>query len=64
MDGHYVGEVMRPQSLLSRLFRYVGDGSLEWADMGEVDRIRFGDEILTLFGGVRHGSINEDVFSG
>ena len=49
---HYVGEVMRPQSLLSRLFRYVGDGSLEWADMGEVyDRIRFGDEIFDFVRG-------------
>ena len=43
---HYIGEVMRPQSFLARLFRYVGDGSLEWADMGEVyDRIRFGDQV-------------------
>ena len=49
---HYIGEVMRPQSMLSRLFRYINDGSLEWADMGEVyDRIRFGDEIFNFVKG-------------
>jgi all-trans-retinol 13,14-reductase len=49
---HYVGEVMRPNSMLSRLFRYVSDGSLQWADMGEVyDRIRFGDEIYDFVKG-------------
>ncbi|MBV70002.1 MAG: FAD-dependent oxidoreductase [Myxococcales bacterium] len=49
---HYVGEVMRPNSLLSRLFRYVSDGSLEWADMGDVyDRIRFGDEVYDFVRG-------------
>lgn len=49
---HYIGEVMRPQSLLARLFRYVSDGSLEWADMGEVyDRVRFGDEVFDFVRG-------------
>ena len=49
---HYIGEVMRPQSMLSRLFRYINDGSLEWADMGEVyDRIRFGDEVFDFVKG-------------
>ena len=49
---HYIGEVMREQSVLARLFRYVGDGSLTWADMGEVyDRIRFGDEIFDFVRG-------------
>ena len=51
---HYIGEVMRPNSLLSKLFRYVSDGSLEWEDMGEVyDRIRFGDEIYDFVKGRR-----------
>ncbi|MEE2755176.1 MAG: NAD(P)/FAD-dependent oxidoreductase [Myxococcota bacterium] len=51
---HYVGEVMRTDSLLSRLFRYVSDGTLEWADMGDVyDRIRFGDEIYDFVRGRR-----------
>ena len=46
---HYIGEVLREQSFLAKLFRYVGDGSLAWADMGDVyDRIRFGDDIYGL----------------
>ena len=49
---HYIGEVMRPSSVLARLFRYVGDGSLEWAEMGEVyDRIRFGEETFDFVSG-------------
>lgn len=49
---HYIGEVMREQSMMAKLFRYVGDGSLAWADMGEVyDRIRFGDEIFDFVRG-------------
>ena len=49
---HYIGEVMRENSMMAKLFRYVGDGSLEWADMGEVyDRIRFGDEIFDFVRG-------------
>ena len=49
---HYVGEVMRTESVLARLFRYVGDGTLEWAEMGEVyDRIRFGDEVFDFVSG-------------
>ncbi len=37
---HYIGEVMRPDSGLRRVFDYVTDGALEWADMGDVyDRI-------------------------
>lgn len=41
---HYVGEVGNPRTVLSRLFQYITDGSLEWASMGEVyDRAVFGD---------------------
>ena len=40
--------------MLSRLFRYISDGSLEWPDMGDVyDRIRFGDEIYDFVKGRR-----------
>ena len=40
--------------MLSRLFRYISDGSLEWPDMGDVyDRIRFGDEIYAFVKGRR-----------
>ncbi len=37
---HYIGEVMRPDSGLRRVFDYVTDGKLAWEDMGDVyDRI-------------------------
>jgi len=31
---HYIGNVHRPQSVERRLFDYITDGRLEWADMG------------------------------
>ena len=41
---HYIGQ-MQPFSLMRRLFDGVSDGSLAWADMGEVyDTIVVGDE--------------------
>ena len=41
---HYIGEVQRPNSITKRLFDYVSDGELKWADMGEVyDRIIIGE---------------------
>jgi len=49
---HYIGNVNRPESLLSSTFRYLTDGKLEWADVGEVyDRIVFGDERYELHAG-------------
>ncbi len=49
---HYIGSVNRPKSMLSSIFRYLTDGRLEWADMGEVyDRIVFGDEIFEFHAG-------------
>ncbi len=49
---HYIGEVNRPGSGLSRMFNYITDGSLEWADMGEVyDRIFFGKQRYDLVKG-------------
>ena len=49
---HYIGEVHRPESLLSAIFRHLTDGKLEWADMGEVyDRIVFGEERYELHAG-------------
>ncbi len=42
---HYIGEVHREHTTLSRLFRYISDGQLEWAELGDVyDRIFFGEE--------------------
>lgn len=51
---HYVGEVHKPTSILKQLFDHVTDGSLEWADMGEVyDRFVFGDDHYPLRKGVQ-----------
>src|SRR5580698_3391281 len=33
---HYVGEVHRPHTDVSRMFNYITDGSLKWAEMDEV----------------------------
>lgn len=42
---HYIGEVQRPNSLTKRLFDYISNEKLEWADMGEVyDRVIIGDK--------------------
>ncbi len=50
---HYIGEVQRPNSLIKKLFDYVTDGQLKWADMGEVyDRIVIGDDIYDYKKGV------------
>jgi all-trans-retinol 13,14-reductase len=40
---HYIGEVQRPNSLTKRLFDYITNEQLHWADMGEVyDRVIIG----------------------
>jgi all-trans-retinol 13,14-reductase len=50
---HYVGEVGRPDSFTRKLFDYVTDGQLEWADMGEVyDRVVVGHAIYDFVKGV------------
>ena len=42
---HYIGEMQRENSLLRKLFDYVTEGELKWADMGEIyDRIVIGKE--------------------
>ncbi len=49
---HYIGEVQRPNSAVKKLFDYISDGKLEWADMGEVyDKIIVGDEHFDLVKG-------------
>ncbi len=41
---HYIGGVSHPRGLGRRLFDFLTDGELDWADMGEVyDRIILGD---------------------
>ncbi|MEL6658693.1 MAG: NAD(P)/FAD-dependent oxidoreductase [Bacteroidota bacterium] len=50
---HYIGEVQRPKSMIRRLFDYVTDGQLKWADMGDVyDRVVIGDDIYNFVKGV------------
>ncbi len=41
---HYIGEVSNPRSAMRRVFDFVTDGELEWADLGDVyDRIIIDD---------------------
>lgn len=52
---HYIGEVQRPNSAVKKLFDYISDGKLEWADMGEVyDKIIVGDEHFDLVKGTEN----------
>ena len=42
---HYIGEVGRPNSAVKKIFDFVTDCKLKWADMGDVyDRIVIGDK--------------------
>lgn len=55
---HYIGEVQR-NSLLKKLFDYVSDGKLTWADMGEVyDSIIIGHKKYDLTKGVKNFKAN------
>ena len=50
---HYVGEMQRETSLLKKLFDYITNGELKWADMGAVyDRIILGDSHFDFTKGV------------
>lgn len=52
---HYIGEVNRPNSAIRRLFDYVTEGKLQWADMGEVyDRIFVGERSYDFVKGTRN----------
>ena len=52
---HYIGEVQRENSMLKKLFDYVSDGKLKWADMGEVyDKIIIGDKQYDFVKGVKN----------
>ncbi len=52
---HYIGEVQRPNSIIKRLFDYITDGELKWADMGEVyDKIIIGEKAYDLVKGVEN----------
>ena len=52
---HYIGEVQRPNSVVKRLFDYISDAKIEWADMGEVyDKIVIGDKHYDFVKGVQN----------
>lgn len=49
---HYIGDVSHPRGMTRRLFDFLTDGELEWADMGDVyDRIILGDNAYDLVKG-------------
>lgn len=50
---HYIGEVQRPNSAIRKMFDYISNNQLEWADMGEVyDRIIIGEKEYDFVKGV------------
>ena len=52
---HYIGEVQRPTSVIRKVFDYITDGNLHWADMGEVyDRIIIGEKEYDFVKGVKN----------
>ena len=52
---HYIGEVQRANSATRRLFDYISDGHLKWADMGEVyDRIIIGEKSYDFVKGIKN----------
>ncbi len=52
---HYIGDMQRPKSAMKKLFDYVTDGNLKWADMGEVyDRILIGDRTYDFVKGLNN----------
>ena len=52
---HYIGEMQREKSAMRKLFDYITDAQLKWADMGAVyDRILIGDKTYDLVRGVKN----------
>lgn len=50
---HYIGEVQKKDSVVRRLFDYISDSGIEWADMGEVyDKIVIGEKSFDFIKGV------------
>ncbi len=59
---HYIGEVNREKGVVKKLFDYITNGELKWADMGEVyDRIAIGDKTYDFKKGV--GNFKEQLKS-
>ena len=52
---HYIGEVQRETSVIKKLFDYISDSQLKWADMGDVyDKIIIGDKEYDFVKGVQN----------
>jgi all-trans-retinol 13,14-reductase len=52
---HYIGEVQRPNSVVKKLFDYISDSNIKWADMGEVyDKIVIGNKQYDFVKGVQN----------
>ena len=52
---HYIGEVQRETSVIKKLFDYISDAQIEWADMGEVyDKIVIGNKEYDFVKGVQN----------
>jgi all-trans-retinol 13,14-reductase len=52
---HYIGSVDNDKRSMKRMFDYITDGNLKWADMGEVyDRAFFGDTEYRFVKGVEN----------
>ncbi|WP_055443326.1 phytoene desaturase family protein [Lacinutrix himadriensis] len=50
---HYIGDMQHPKSILRKLFSYISDDNLQWADMGDVyDKIIIGDKEYDFVKGV------------
>ena len=52
---HYIGEVQRDTSVIKKLFDYISDAQIKWADMGDVyDKIVIGDKEYDFVKGVQN----------
>ena len=52
---HYIGDVQRPNSVVKKVFDYISDAQLKWADMGNVyDKIIIGDKSYDFVKGTQN----------
>ena len=52
---HYIGDVQRPNSIVKKIFDYITDDALQWADMGKVyDKIIIGDATYDFVKGTQN----------
>jgi len=52
---HYIGDMQHPKSILKKVFDYISDNNLKWADMGDVyDKIIIGDKAYDFVKGVKN----------